>query len=193
MAEPRPVPPITDEMREHARVQPDSWLYVLDPAADPDSAVPPELVMGAFPVDSHGVLGELFEHNPRYVPGRPDPGPTAPTDPTDPTDPLDVALRELAAGRGSREAVLALLRTAELLLQESPGDGAPEDGFVVVATPVGRDVVQAWSSPSQPGAPAGPQRRRGRELARSLPPDVDVQLNPGSAVPITVPRESLLR
>ena len=188
MAEPRPVPEITDEMRAHARVQPDSWLYVLDPAADPERAVPPELVVGAFPVDALGVLGEPFEHNPRYVPGSPDPGPTAQTDPTDPTDPLDVALRQLAAGSGSREAVLALLRTTELLLH-----AAPEDGFVVVATPVGRDVVQAWSSSSQPGAPAGPQRRRGRELARSLPPGVDVQLNPGAAVPITVPRESLLR
>jgi len=169
-------------MREHARVQPDSWLYVLDPAANPDGAVPPELVVGAFPVDGLGVLGEPFEHNPLYVPGRPDPAPTAPT------DPLDVALLDLAAGKGSREAVLALLRTAELLLHSSP-----EDGFVIVASPVGRDVVQAWSSSSQPDAPAGPQRRRGRELARSLPPGVDVQLNPGSAVPITVPRESLLR
>ena len=181
-----PVPPVTDEMRAHALVQPDSWLYVLDPAADPDSAVPPELVVGAFPVDEHGVLGEPFEHNPLYVPGG------QPVDRTAPTDPLDAALQELTAGRGSREAVLALLRTAELLLHGLHDTGAPDD-FVVVVTPVGRDVVQAWSSPAQQGAPAGPQRRRGRELARSLPPGVDLQLNPGSVVPVTVPRESLLR
>ena len=178
MAEQPPVPPITDEMREHARVQPDSWLYVLDPAADPDDAVPPELVVGAFPVDSRGVLGEPFEHNPRYVPAAA----------SAPTDPLDAALLELVSGRGSREAVLALLRTAELLLRE-----APDDGFVVVATPVGRDVVHAWTSPAHAGVTSGLQRRRGRELARSLPGDVDLQLNPGSAAPVTVPRASLLR
>ena len=178
MAESRPVPPITDEMREHARVQPDSWLYVLDPTADPDGAVPPELVVGAFPVDSSGVLGEDFEHNPLYVPGG------APA----PTDPLDAALQELTAGRGSREAVLALLRTAELLLHDGP-----DDGFVVVATPVGRDVVQAWTAPEHAGQVSGLVPRRGRELARSLPPGVDLQLNPGSTAGVTVPRTSLLR
>lgn len=183
MPEARPVPPVTDTMREHARVQPDSWLYVLDPTADPDGAVPPELVVGAFPVDSAGVLGEDFEHNPRYVPGG------APA----PTDPLDAALQELTAGRGSREAVLALLRTAELLLHEGP-----DDGFVVVATPVGRDVVQAWTAPEQAAqvsglVVSGLVRRRGRELARSLPAGVDLQLNPASAAGVRVPRESLLR
>ena len=188
MPEARPVPPISDTMREHARVQPDSWLYVLDPTADPDGAVPPELVVGAFPVDSAGVLGEDFEHNPLYVPGG------APA----PTDPLDAALQELTAGRGSREAVLALLRTAELLLHEGP-----DDGFVVVATPVGRDVVQAWTAPEHatqvPGlgvsglGVSGLVLRRGRELARSLPAGVDLELNPGSAAGVRVPSESLLR
>ena len=178
MPEARPVPPISDTMREHARVQPDSWLYVLDPTADPDGAVPPELVVGAFPVDSAGVLGEDFEHNPLYVPGG------APA----PTDPLDAALQELTAGRGSREAVLALLRTAELLVHEGP-----DDGFVVVATPVGRDVVQAWTAPEHAAEVSGLVRRRGRELARSLPSGVDLQLNPASAAGVRVPRESLLR
>lgn len=178
MPEARPVPPISDTMREHARVQPDSWLYVLDPTADPDGAVPPELVVGAFPVDSAGVLGEDFEHNPLYVPGG------APA----PTDPLDAALQELTAGRGSREAVLALLRTAELLLHEGP-----DDGFVVVATPVGRDVVQAWTAPEHATQVSGLMLRRGRELARSLPAGVDLQLNPGSAAGVRVPSESLLR
>lgn len=178
MPEARPVPPISDTMREHARVQPDSWLYVLDPTADPDGAVPPELVVGAFPVDSAGVLGEDFEHNPLYVPGG------APA----PTDPLDAALQELTAGRGSREAVLALLRTAELLLHEGP-----DDGFVVVAAPVGRDVVQAWTAPEHATQVSGLMLRRGRELARSLPAGVDLQLNPGSAAGVRVPSESLLR
>jgi hypothetical protein len=35
--------------------------------------------------------------------------------------------------------------------------------------------------------------RRGRELARSLPAGVDLELNPGSAAGVRVPSESLLR
>ena len=174
-------PPITDEMRAHAEVQPDSWLYVLDPAADPDAPVPPELVVGAYPVDGCGEVVEAFEPNPRYVPG------AVPA----PTDPLDAALQELSAGRGSREAVLALLRTAELLVPEAP-DGRP----VVRPSPSGRPVVQAYTSVGHAhadGVQSGWQRRRGRALARSLPRGVDLQLNPGSPAPVTVPRESLLR
>ncbi|MCW2615169.1 MAG: draG3 [Frankiales bacterium] len=174
-------PDITDEMREHAKVQPNSWLYVLDPAADPDAEVPPELVVGAYPVDEHGELLEDFQHNPRY----------APSEVPEPTDPLDAALHELASGRGSREAVLALLRTAELMLLDTA-----EDGLVLHTTPEGRDVVQAFSSPAHAhasGAQSGWQRRRGREVARLLPPGVDLQLNPGSAVAVVVPRDSLLR
>lgn len=182
-----PVPPVTEEMREHARVQPDSWLYVLDPAADPDTAVRPELVVGAFPVDSRGELGTPFEHNPAYRPSAV----------AAPTDPLDAALQDLAAGRGSHEAVLALLRTAELHLGD-PGDG----GFVRQETASGRDVVQAFTSPEHAHAGAAAcgttggavwQLRRGRELARLLPTGVDLLLNPGSAVAVTVPGETLLR
>lgn len=175
------VPPITDEMREHAKVQPNSWLYVLDPSADPDGPAPTELVVGAYPVDEDGVLLEEFQHNPAYRPSQV----------PEPTDPLDAALHELAAGRGSREAVLALLRTAELVLVDTEADG-----LVLHTTSDGRDVVQAYTSTDHahrsPHA-SGWQRRRGRELARMLPPGVDLQLNPGSAVAVTVPRESLLR
>jgi hypothetical protein len=84
--------------------------------------------------------------------------------------------------------VLALLRTAELLLHEGP-----DDGFVVVATPAGRDVVQAWTAPEHATQVSGLMLRRGRELARSLPAGVDLELNPGSAAGVRVPSESLLR
>ena len=184
MTEPVPAiwPAISDEMRAHAKVQPDSWLYVLDPAADPDLAVPPELVIGAYPVDERGELVEAFEPNPGYV---------AAAVPAH-TDPLDAALQELSTGRGSREAVLALLRTADMLMLPGAADG----DLVVHPSPHGRDVVHAFTSAGHAQAAAGPsdwQRRRGRELARSLPPGVDLRLNPGSAAAVTVPRESLLR
>ncbi len=175
------VPPITEQMRAAARSQPNSWLYVLDPAAEPDGDVPRELVAGAYPVDENGELLEEFTPNPGYRPSEVPP----------PTDPLDAALQDLSAGTGSHEAVLALLRTADLLLLDTA-----EDGLVLHTTPEGRDVVQAWTSPDhahRSGTQEGWQRRRGRELARMLPPGVDLQLNPGSAVTVTVPRQSLLR
>ena len=168
----RDAPPVTEQMREAARSAPDSWLYVLEG----------DEVVGAYPVDEHGEVVEDFQHNPDHVPGAVE---------VEPTDPLDAALHELSAGRGSREAVLALLRTAELLVRDGAGEG-----LVVHTTPAGRDVVQAYSSQQHAptvGADAGWQTRRGRELARVLPVGVALQLNPGSPVSVTVPRESLLR
>ncbi|MBC7375636.1 MAG: SseB family protein [Frankiales bacterium] len=177
-----PEPPsISDEMREHARALPNSWLYVLDPSVDPDAEAPPELVVGAYPVDEHGDLLLDFQHNPAYRPSQ-----VAP-----PTDPLDAALQDLSAGRGSREAVLALLRSSELLLLDTVGDG-----LVLHTTPDGHEVVQAFTAPEHAhasGAQQGWRTRRGRELARILPAGVGLQLNPGSAVSVTVPRSSLLR
>ena len=178
-------PPITEQMRAFARSAPDSWLYVLDPSVDPEQDAPRDKVVGAYPVDEHGELVEDFQHNPDYVPS------DGEVELAAPTDPLDAALQELSAGRGSREAVLALLRTAELRVRDAPGDG-----LVVHTTREGRDVVQAYSSQQHAdasGAESGWQTRRGRELARVLPAGVDLQLNPGSTVSVTVPRESLLR
>lgn len=166
MSEP---PPITEQMRAAGREAPDSWLYVLD---DRDQ------VVGAYPVDEHGEVVEPFEPNPAYAPPAP-------------TDALEAALRELFAGTGSREAVLALLRTAELVLP-----AAADDGLVVSSTPEGRDVVVAYSSvehADRAGLPADRQLRRGRELARSLPPCTALQVNPGTPTSVTLPREVLLR
>lgn len=178
-------PPITDEMREHARSSPNSWLYVLDPAVDPSQEAPRDKVVGAYPVDEHGEVEPDFQPNPAYVPSE------GVVETAAPTDPLDAAMQELADGRGSREAVLALLRTAELMLLDTV-----DDGFVLHTTPAGREVVQAFSAPEHAhasGAQSGWQRRRGHELARLLPKGVDLQLNPYSAVSLTVPGEKLLR
>ena len=42
-------PKITDEMRANARANPNSWLYVIDEAFDPNGAVPSWAVVGAYP------------------------------------------------------------------------------------------------------------------------------------------------
>ena len=49
-------PEITPEMRAAALENPNSWLYVIDPALDPDADVPPWGVVGAFPVNERGEI-----------------------------------------------------------------------------------------------------------------------------------------
>lgn len=45
------------------------WRYAIDPMYDADGAVPPEGVIGAWPLDEDGEPGE-FVANPNYVPVR---------------------------------------------------------------------------------------------------------------------------
>ncbi|WP_200834434.1 type VII secretion system-associated protein [Amycolatopsis alkalitolerans] len=72
-------PKITEEMRANARANPNSWLYVIDEAFDPNGPVPSWAVVGAYPVNARGKIVEDFHPNDRYRPspkalGFPDPG-----------------------------------------------------------------------------------------------------------------------
>ncbi|WP_019818902.1 type VII secretion system-associated protein [Saccharomonospora saliphila] len=71
-------PAITREMRANARANPNSWLYVIDEAFDPDGRVPSWAVVGAYPVNANGEIIDDFHPNERYRPspralGYPDP------------------------------------------------------------------------------------------------------------------------
>jgi hypothetical protein len=72
-------PKITSEMRANARANPNSWLYVIDEAFDPNGPVPSWAVVGAYPVNAAGNVVEDFHPNDRYRPspkaiGFPEPG-----------------------------------------------------------------------------------------------------------------------
>ncbi|GHF56844.1 hypothetical protein FHX82_000091 [Amycolatopsis bartoniae] len=72
-------PKITEEMRANARANPNSWLYVIDEAFDPNGPVPSWAVVGAYPVNAGGAIVEDFHPNDRYRPspkalGFPEPG-----------------------------------------------------------------------------------------------------------------------
>lgn len=65
-------------MRANARANPNSWLYVIDEAFDPNGPVPSWAVVGAYPVNAAGQIVEEFHPNDRYRPspkalGFPDP------------------------------------------------------------------------------------------------------------------------
>lgn len=61
-------PKITEEMRANAKANPNSWLYVIDEAFDPDGPVPSWAVVGAYPVNGAGDIVEDFHPNDRYRP-----------------------------------------------------------------------------------------------------------------------------
>ena len=61
-------PPITDELRAQARANPGGWLYAIAPGYDPDGAVPPEGIVGAWQVDDRGEIVGEFERNPAHTP-----------------------------------------------------------------------------------------------------------------------------
>ncbi|GAA4610818.1 type VII secretion system-associated protein [Saccharopolyspora hordei] len=106
-----PTPPITDEMRAHARENPNSWLYITDPGYGTDGGeVPPEGIVGAFRIDANGEIDEEFQHNDRYQPSK------MVTERPEPTNELERVLVEIAEGRLDDSALPAAVLDAELLL-----------------------------------------------------------------------------
>src|SRR5690606_27276422 len=62
-------PAITPAMREQAKKQPNSWLYVVDPIfTDPNAEVPPWGFIGGYRVDERGEITDEFSPNPNYRP-----------------------------------------------------------------------------------------------------------------------------
>jgi hypothetical protein len=57
------------ELLQAAREQPDGWVYEIDPRYDPDGAVPPEGIKGAWKVGPTGVPTGEYQANDRYRPG----------------------------------------------------------------------------------------------------------------------------
>ncbi len=63
-------PEITEAMKEQARQQPGGYVYCIDPsyAKDgADGAIPPQGIIGAYPVDANGDIIPEFTANPNYV------------------------------------------------------------------------------------------------------------------------------
>ncbi len=63
-------PEITDAMKEQARQQPGGYVYCIDPyyaKEGADGAIPPQGIIGAYPVDAEGNIVPEFMANPKYV------------------------------------------------------------------------------------------------------------------------------
>ena len=56
----------TDAAREEAKRNPGGWVYQIDGSYGPDERVPPEVIVGAWKVDEHGMIVGDFQPNPNY-------------------------------------------------------------------------------------------------------------------------------
>lgn len=167
-------PPITDEIRRQARSSPGSWVYSIDPRFDPDGEVPAYAIVGAWPVDEAGELGE-FRPNPNFRP------------PADPTDAVDATMQRAATGRGTNEEFFDTLVGSTVYLP------AREDGELLAYRDDDGDYVAVLTDPRQAMASAPRLVPVGfADLLRTLPADTDLWINPGGEVSLAASSSTLL-
>lgn len=184
------VPAITDRMREGARSNPNSWLYVVDPeyAHVPD---PPQwAVVGAYPVNADGEIEDRFAANDTYRPS-----PLALGWPR-PTTALARTIQLAKAGHRPATDLPAAVLDATLLVYD-PADGT-FDGSQLIALPdsqTGRLVVPACTSAEHvPSDWPGWKSLRGHEIVprlRGYPLAVDPDGPVSAILPATLLAEAL--
>lgn len=63
-------PKISEAMKQEALKKPGGYIYCIDPAYAKDGvsgAIPPQGILGAYPVDQEGNIVPNFMANPNYV------------------------------------------------------------------------------------------------------------------------------
>ena len=135
----RSAPPITDQMREHARQNPNTWLYIVDPGYEQeDQDVPPEGVIGAYRIDENGGLDEEFQFNDAYQPSE------LTTSSPEPVNELERTLDRIAEGELPESELPGAVLNAELLLY-SPGEDG-DDTIYAAEMSDGSQLVPACTS-----------------------------------------------
>ena len=144
-----PAPAITEHMRASARANPNSWLYVLDPAFTDRDDAPQWAVVGAYPVDAAGEIEPRFAPNDTYRPS-----PMALGWP-EPLTHLERIIQLAKAGHQPAADLPAAVLGATLLVYD-PGDGtwngtqlivlpdAQSDRLVVPACTSAEHVPSDW-------------------------------------------------
>ncbi|MGW3961935.1 type VII secretion system-associated protein [Amycolatopsis sp. NPDC005003] len=177
-------PEITAEMRANARANPDSWLYVIDEAFDPNGPVPSWAVVGAYPVNGAGDVVADFHPNDRY---RPSPKALGFPDPAN-----------------DLEHLLQLVRTEHRPPSDLPKVVLDATLFVYAMSPVQRTVIGFHNSDGRVMVPAytrkslvpreWPHARAvlGRDIVDLLGGH-PVAINPHDLITAVVPAEHLLK
>ncbi|MFE4690581.1 type VII secretion system-associated protein [Streptomyces sp. NPDC056749] len=167
-----PSPP--EEFVEAARLAPDHWLYLSDPAWQGEDPPPEWATVGQWRSDSRGVIVE-WEDNQAYRPS-----PEAMGWP-EPVDDVDRAVQLATTGYGPVEDVTAALATAEVAVLIT-ADGDP----VSASTPDGTAVVPVYTSPRhlQAAGGLGYARLPVVDLLGRIPPGHSLCLN--STAPVSM-------
>lgn len=175
-------PEITPEMRASARANPNSWLYVTDPAFAAEDDVPPWGVVGAYAVDERGEIEEGFHRNPGYRPSPVvDGAPAAPNE-------LERLLAEVEAGEREQAELLPAIRDARLLLYSAAAEDSSVTGF---PDSNGTVMVPACTSAATvPAAWPGWREVTGRDLVPLLSGHPLV-INPNGPVSALIPADQL--
>lgn len=175
---------ITQDMRDSAKANPNTWLHILDPAFTPGDDVPPWGVIGSFRVDEDGRIDERFEPNPNWRPSPVSAGMPAPE------TQLERAMQQARTGYEPEESVLDGVLNATLLVYAKGPEDRELQGFqdqntgqiLVAACTSQRYVPEVW-----------PHARAvaGRELVAKLA-GCPLLINPGSKPGALIPAEALL-
>jgi hypothetical protein len=184
-------PPITDDMRASARTNPNSWLYVLDPAfvgtgVTAPKDVPQWAIVGAYPVNQFGEVEDRFAPNDTYRPS-----PLALGWPQ-PRSQLERIIQLAKSGHRPAAELPGSVLDASLLVYD-PGDGTWDGTELIVLPdgPTGRLVVPACTSAEHvPPDWPGWRSMRGAEmvpLLRGYP----LAINPDGPVSAILPFELL--
>ncbi|TCP54320.1 type III secretion system (T3SS) SseB-like protein [Tamaricihabitans halophyticus] len=184
-------PEITEQMRLSAKQNPNSWLYVLDPAFEHGHEAPPWGVVGAYPVDADGEIEPDFRPNAEYLPS-----PQALHLPL-PTNELERLLQLVYAKHEPHSALAPAVLTATLHVYSdseeaddvaSPAEPARISGF---RTKEGELLVPACTAEGQvPVKWPGWQTLTGQELVPLLGEQALV-LNPDTLLSAVIPAAEL--
>ena len=180
------IPPITDSMRESALSNPNSWLYVIDPAFDPNSEVPTWGIVGAYPVNAYGQIESRFAANDTYRPS-----PRALGWP-EPTTQLELMIQLAKAGhRPARELPAAVLDATLFVYQARDGRYDPDGLLAFPDRYTGRLVVPACTSVDHvPADWPGWRAVRGRDLVEGLG-ECPLAINADGPISAIIPAELL--
>lgn len=177
-------PEITQQMRESAKANPNTWLYVIDPAFDADEDVPAWGVVGAYSVNERGEIDGTFSRNTEYLPS-----PTALRMPA-PASELERILQLIKTGHRDQADLPAAVVDANLLVYAAAEDDLEVTGF---PTKDGTVAVPACTSVARiPEAWPGWREVPGSKLAPLLHGHPLV-LNPNGPITAMIPAADLER
>lgn len=174
-----PAPP--EEFVQAARLAPDHWLYLTDPAWQGEGAPPEWAVVGQWRSDADGEIVE-WEDNEEYRPS-----PEAMGWP-EPADDVDRAVQLATTGYGPAEDVTAALARAEVAVLVT-ADGTP----VSASAPDGTAVVPVYTSPRylHAAGPLGFEQLPVTDLLGRIPPGHSLCLNSSAPVSMVLATDGL--